>query len=85
MSRAAEGEENLMTQGLTTQGTGNGQFNDGNQDEKRKTDGETPITTVAINAEADCMLEGRVNGVPARILADTGAAATIMSKTLWEN
>ena len=42
------------------------------------------ITAVTINTEADCMLKGCVNGVSARILVDTGAAATILSKTLWD-
>ena len=45
---------------------------------------ETTITAVTITSEADCMLKGCVNGVPASILVDTGAAATILAKELWD-
>lgn len=44
---------------------------------------ETMITAVTITSEADCMLKGSVKGVPVNILVDTGAAATILAKELW--
>ena len=30
------------------------------------------------------MLAGQVNGVPASILVDTGAAITVLSKRMWD-
>ncbi len=32
----------------------------------------------------DCTIRGLVNGVPANILVDTGAATTVLSKNMWE-
>ena len=45
---------------------------------------ETTITAVTIKSKTDCLLEGRINGVSASILVDTGAAATTLSKELWD-
>ena len=77
MSEAPEGKSTAHTNGNEN---GHG-FDNGNEHGNTE---ETPITTVTIEAEQDCMLEGRVNGIQANVLVDTGAAATLISKELWD-
>ena len=77
VSEASEGKSTAHTNG---NGNGHG-FDNGIGHEKTE---ETPITTVTIEAEQDCMLKGWVNGIQANVLIDTGAAAMLISKELWD-
>ena len=77
MSQAFEGKPEA--QPGNDLGNDNGQENGSGTGQRE----QTTITAVTINTEADCMLKGCVNGVSASILVDTGAAATILSKKLW--
>ena len=43
------------------------------------------IPTLSVCSGKDCMIKGLVNGVPANILVDTGAATTALSKCTWDN
>ena len=72
MSQAPEGNPEARTLGNDT---GNGHGNE---------NGHTSITVVNVPLDSDCILEGQVNGVNAGILIDTGAAATILSRKLWD-
>ena len=38
-----------------------------------------------MSAGRDCVLNGRVNGVSASILVDTGAVTTVLSKAMWDH
>ena len=42
------------------------------------------MPTFSISHDSNYVLEGSVNGVPASILADTGAAVTVMSREFWD-
>ena len=42
------------------------------------------IPTFSVSCDSNYILEGLVNGVPANMLADTGAAVTVMSKEFWD-
>ena len=44
----------------------------------------TNIPTFSVTDETDCILDGHVNGIPTKILIDTGAAATVLAKEVWE-
>lgn len=44
----------------------------------------TIIPTLAVTSGKDCVLDGLVNGVPASILVDTGAATSVLNKGLWD-
>ena len=46
--------------------------------------GDSNVPTLSVSYDSNYLLEGRVNGVPASILADTGAAVTVMSKEFWD-
>ena len=78
MSQALEGKPEA--QPGNDLGNDNGQENGSGTGQRE----QTTITAVTINTEADCMLKGCVNGVSASILVNTGAAATILSKKLWD-
>lgn len=45
---------------------------------------EDSIPAFSISCDSNYVLEGFVNGVPASILADTGAAVTVLSKEFWD-
>lgn len=42
------------------------------------------IPTLSVCSGKDCTLKGLVNGAPANILVDTGAAVTVLSKSTWD-
>ena len=42
------------------------------------------VPTLSVLSGKDCVLAGQVNGVPASILVDTGAAITVLSKHMWD-
>ena len=43
-----------------------------------------PACTQSVCSGRDCVLKGRVNGVPANVLVDTGAVTTVLSKYMWD-
>ena len=43
-----------------------------------------PACTQTVCPVRDCVLNGRVNGVQANILVDTGAVTTVLSKSMWD-
>ena len=42
------------------------------------------VPTLSVFSGKDCVLVGQINGVPASILVDTGAAITVLSKCTWD-
>ena len=42
------------------------------------------IPTFSISSESEYLLSGSVNGIPASILVDTGAATTVLAKEVWD-
>ena len=42
------------------------------------------IPTLSVSSACDYHLQGMVDGVPARLLVDTGAAATLINRTVWD-
>lgn len=50
----------------------------------QKAHGNATIPTLSVCSGKDCTMEGRVNGVSASVLVDTGAAATVLSKSMWD-
>ena len=51
---------------------------------KGESEAQPSIPTFSVTDETDNLLEGRVNGIPTKILIDTGAAATVLSSKAWE-
>ena len=45
---------------------------------------DVTIPTLSMCTGKDCTLKGRINGASANILVDTGAAATVLSKSMWD-
>ena len=46
---------------------------------KGESEAQPSIPTFSVADETDYLLEGHVNGIPTKILIDTGAAATVLS------
>ena len=42
------------------------------------------VPTLSVFFGKDCVLVGQINGVPASILVDTGAAITVLNKCRWD-
>ena len=42
------------------------------------------VPTLSVFSGKDCVLAGQINGLPASILVDTGAAITVLSKCMWD-
>ena len=86
MSRAPEGDSpaHEMVNG-NGHGTDNGNGLVNRNGHRRVHDGrDQRITAVALDSENNCILEESVNGISAKILVDTGAAATLLSRGLWD-
>ena len=49
-----------------------------------KVEAHTNISPFSVTNETGCILDGHVNGIPTKILIDTGAAATVLAKEIWE-
>ena len=45
---------------------------------------ETTIPSFSVTSGMDYTLPGYINGVPGNLLVDTGAAATLLAKTVWD-
>ena len=45
---------------------------------------ETTVPTFSIGSKKEFVLNGQINGVSVSILVDTGAAATVLSKDVWD-
>lgn len=45
---------------------------------------DSTIPTFSISSESEYLLSGSVNGIPASILVDTGAATTVLAKEVWD-
>ena len=45
---------------------------------------ETTVPTFSIGSKKEFVLNGRINGISVSILVNTGAAATVLSKDVWD-
>ena len=45
---------------------------------------QTTVPTFSIGSKKEFVLNGQINGVSASILVDTGAAAIMLSKDVWD-
>ena len=49
-----------------------------------KVETHTFSPTFSVTDETNCILDGHVNEIPNKILIDTGAAAMVLAKEIWE-
>lgn len=58
--------------------------NNKSESEPKSIASDDNVPTFSVSYDTNYVLKGLVNGVPANILADTGAAVTVMSKEMWD-